>query len=672
LTSRFAFFRLKVTAKDKASIVAGLALAAASPEEESMSTFAHSEAGIEQLLHAENELLPPKSLVENARLKDYAAEYKRSVDDPEAFWADAASELEWFKPWTKVFDWKYPTFEWFQGGKFNITHNCLDRQVKSGRKNKVAYIWVGEDGTERQVTYGQLLDQVGRTANALKSLGVKRGDRVIVYMPLCLEGVVSMLACARIGAVHSVVYAGFSVGALRSRIEDAQARVILTADVTYRRGKQVPLRTIVQESIAELELVKKVVVLRRAKPMIELTEREVDFNELVQAQKAECLAEVMDSEDPLYILYTSGTTGKPKGVVHVHGGYAVGTHYHMTRFWDIRDDDVYFCTSDIGWVVGHSYIVYAPLLAGVTTLFREGAIDYPNPGIAWELVEKYRVSVVFTAPTAVRMFMRHGDELPKKFDLRSLRLFTCAGEPLNPEALQWAYRMLCGNGTTAFVADNWWQTETGGPCLGTLPIMAARPAKAGKALPGVVAEVVDQQGNPMPPNKGGLLVIRKPFPHMFRTVYGDPARYSQDWGKVPNCYTTGDVAVCDQDGYFTVVGRADDVLNVAGHRIGTADVEGALVSHPAVGEAAVIGRPDEIKGENIKAFVILRIGHTGSPELETKLKDHVRHVLGAIAVPAEIAFPDKLPKTRSGKIIRRLLKAQELGRDVGDLSTLEE
>jgi acetyl-CoA synthetase len=637
-----------------------------------MSTVAHSEAGIEQLLHADNELLPPKSLVENARLKDYAAEYRRSVEDPEAFWAEAANELEWFRPWTKVFDWKYPTFEWFQGGKFNITHNCLDRQVKSGRKNKVAYIWVGEDGTERQVTYGQLLDQVGRTANALKSLGVKKGDRVIVYMPLCLEGVVSMLACARIGAVHSVVYAGFSVGALRSRIEDAQARVILTADVTYRRGKMVPLRAIVQESIAGLELVEKVVVLRRAKPMIELTEREVDFNELVQAQKAECLAEVMDSEDPLYILYTSGTTGKPKGVVHVHGGYAVGTHYHMTRFWDIRDDDVYFCTSDIGWVVGHSYIVYAPLLAGVTTLFREGAIDYPNPGIAWELVEKYRVSVVFTAPTAVRMFMRHGDELPKKFDLRSLRLFTCAGEPLNPEALQWAYRMLCGNGTTAFVADNWWQTETGGPCLGTLPIMAARPAKAGKALPGVVVEVVDQQGNPMPPNKGGLLVIRKPFPHMFRTVYGDPARYSQDWGKVPNCYTTGDVAVCDQDGYFTVVGRADDVLNVAGHRIGTADVEGALVSHPAVGEAAVIGRPDEIKGENIKAFVILRIGHTGSPELETKLKDHVRHVLGAIAVPAEIAFPDKLPKTRSGKIIRRLLKAQELGRDVGDLSTLEE
>jgi acetyl-CoA synthetase len=631
-----------------------------------------TESGIEQLLRAETEFHPPKFLVEQARLPDYAAEYKRSVEHPEVFWAGIAKELEWFAPWKQVFEWKYPTFEWFQGGKCNITHNALDRQVKSGRKNKVAYIWAGEDGTERQITYGQLLDAVCRTANGLKSLGVKKGDRVIVYMPLSLEGVIAMLACARIGAVHSVVYAGFSVQALRSRIEDAQARVILTADVTYRRGKLVPLRAIVEESIAGLELVEKVVVLRRNHPQVELSGREVDFHELVRQQKAECPAEVMEAEDPLYILYTSGTTGKPKGVVHVHGGYMVGIYYHMTRFWDIRDDDVFFCTSDIGWVVGHSYIVYAPLLAGATTLFREGAIDYPHPAIAWELVEKYRASVIFTAPTAVRMFMRHGDELPKKYDLRTIRLFTCAGEPLNPEALTWTNRVICDNGKTGFVADNWWQTETGGPCLGTMCTFPQRPAKAGKALPGVVAEVVDQQGNKMPPNKGGLLVLRKPFPHMFRTVYGDPARYAQDWGKVPNAYTTGDVAICDQDGYFTVVGRADDVLNVAGHRIGTADVEGALVSHPAVAEAAVIGRPDEIKGENIKAFVILRVGHTASPELERKLKDHVRHTLGAIAVPADIAFPDKLPKTRSGKIIRRLLKAQELGREVGDLSTLEE
>lgn len=629
-------------------------------------------AGIEQLLHSENEIHPPASLVANARLRDYPAEYKRSIEDPDGFWSEVAKELEWFQPWTKVFAWKYPTFQWFSGGKCNITYNCLDRQVKAGRKNKVAYTWTGEDGAERQMTYGQLLDFVSRTANGLKSLGVKKGDRVIIYMPLNLEGVVSMLACARIGAVHSVVYAGFSVQALRSRIQDAQARVVLTADVCFRRGKRVGLRSIVQESIAGLENIDKVVVLRRIDPPIELGPQEVDFYELVSKQSANCPAEVMDAEDPLYILYTSGTTGKPKGVVHVHGGYMVGIYYHMTRFWDIRDDDVFFCTSDIGWVVGHSYIVYAPLLAGTTTLFREGAIDYPHPAIAWELVERYRASVIFTAPTAVRMFMRHGDEPPKRYDLTSIRLFTCAGEPLNPEAMVWAYRVLCGNGKWGFVADNWWQTETGGPCLGTLPVMAARPAKAGKPLPGVIAEVVDAQGNKLPPNKGGLLVIRRPFPSMFRTVYGDPARYALDWGKVPDAYTTGDVAICDQDGYFTVVGRADDVLNVAGHRIGTADVEGALVSHPAVAEAAVIGRPDEIKGENIKAFVILRVGHTASPELEAKLKDHVRHTLGSIAIPSEIAFPDKLPKTRSGKIMRRLLKAQELGKDVGDISTLEE
>jgi len=587
--------------------------------------------------------------VEQARLGDYAVEYRRSVDDAEGFWAGIAHELEWFAPWKKVFAWTYPTFEWFVGGKCNITYNCLDRQVKAGRKNKVAYIWAGEDGTERQITYGQLLDAVCRTANGLKSLGVKKGDRVIIYMPLSLEGVISMLACARIGAVHSVVYAGFSVQALRSRIEDAQARVILTADFTFRRGKRVPLRSIVEESIASMEIVDKVLVLRRTLPQIELSGREVDFDELVKQQSTECPAEFMDAEAPLYILYTSGTTGKPKGVVQVHGGYMVGTYYHMTRFWDIRDDDVFFCTSDIGWVVGHSYIVYAPLLAGATTLFREGAIDYPHPAIAWELVEKYRASVIFTAPTAVRMFMRHGDELPKKYDLRSIRLFTCAGEPLNPEALSWTHRVICDNGKSGFVADNWWQTETGGPCLGTMCTFPQRPAKAGKALPGVVAEVVDRQGNKMPPNKGGLLVLRRPFPHMFRTVYGDPERYAQDWGNVPNAYTTGDVAICDQDGYFTVVGRADDVLNVAGHRIGTADVEGALVSHPAVAEAAVIGRPDEIKGENIKAFVILRVGHTASPDLAAKLKDHVRHELGAIAVPADIAFPISCPKPGAAK-----------------------
>lgn len=618
---------------------------------------------LSQLSRSQREVPPPAPLAARARLRDYASEYARSIEDPDAFWGEVARELDWFRPWEKVFEWTYPTFRWFLGAQCNITYNCLDRQVNIGRKNKVAYIWTAEDGRERQITYGQLLDLVSRLARGLRSLGVRKGDRVVIYMPVSIEGVAAMLACARLGAVHSVVYAGFSVQALRDRLQDAGAGVILTADVSYRRGKQVNLKAIMDEAIDGLDTVRTVVVLRRQRPLLELSStRELDFEELLRSHPADCPPEPMDSEDPLYILYTSGTTGKPKGVVHVHGGYMVGTYYHMTRFWALREDDVFFCTSDIGWAVGHSYIAYAPLLAGATTLFREGAIDFPHPAIAWELVERYRASVVFTAPTAVRMFMRYGDALPARYDLRSLRFLTCAGEPLNPEAWEWAYRVLCGAGEWGFVADNWWQTETGGPCLGTLPILPARPGKVGKALPGVVAEVVDSQGRPLPPNKGGLLVLRRPFPHLFRTVHGDPERFARDWGQIPQAYTTGDVAVCDEDGYFTVVG----------HRLGTAEVESALVSHPAVAEAAVVGRPDALKGENIKAFVLLRVGHVASPTLEAALKDHVRHTLAPFAVPSEIAFPEKLPKTRSGKIMRRLLKAQELGHEVGDVSTLEE
>ena len=624
------------------------------------------------MLRTAREVAPPAELAAAARLRDYDAEYARSLADPDAFWAAIAGELEWLHPWDRVFEWTYPTFRWYLGARCNITHNCLDRQVAGGRRNKVAFIWAGEDGAERQITYGQLLDLVCRIANGLRSLGVRKGDRVIVYMPVTIEGVAAMLACARIGAVHSVVYAGFSVQALRSRIEDAGAAVVIAGDATWRRGKAVDLKSIVDEAVAGLDLVRSVVVLRRRRPQAPLGTREVDFDELVRSQSTDCAAESMDSEDPLYILYTSGTTGKPKGVVHVHGGYMVGTYYHLTRFWDLRDDDVFLCGSDIGWAVGHACIAYGPLLAGATTLFREGPVDYPHAGIIWELVERYRASVMFSAPTAMRMFMRHGDGTPSRYDLRSLRLITCAGEPLNPEAWEWAYRVLCGGGGRGFVVDNWWQTETGAPCIGTLAAMPMRPGKAGKALPGVVAEVVDHRGNRMPSGKGGLLVLRRPLPYMYRTIWGDPRRFAHDWEQVPGAYTTGDVAVCDEDGYFTVVGRADDVLNVAGHRIGTADVESALVSHPAVAEAAVIGRPDPIKGECIKAFVMLRVGQTASGELEETLKQHVRRTLGPIAVPAEIAFPEKLPKTRSGKIIRRLLKAQELGKDPGDTSTLED
>jgi acetyl-CoA synthetase len=630
-------------------------------------------SNLESLSRDADVITPPAFLRQTAYLQHLEATHQRSIAQNEAFWAEVAEELTWFRKWDKVFEWHYPRFQWFIGGQCNITVNALDRHVNSWRKNKVAFVWIGEDGSEVTVSYGQLLRRVNRVANGLKSLGVKKGDRVVIYMPLTMEGVTAMLACARIGAVHSVVYAGFSAGALRARIVDAQAKVVMTSDVTYRRGKAVDLKSITDEAVGGLEVVEKVVVHRRQTPPRALrSEQESDFYDLVGAQSIECEPEVMDAEDPLYILYTSGTTGKPKGVQHVHGGYMVGTYYHCKAFWDIRDEDVFLCTSDIGWVVGHSYIVYAPLVAGATTVFREGAPDYPDPGVMWSIVERHGVSVMFTAPTAIRMFMRFGAAYPQKYNLKSLRYLTCAGEPLNPEAWRWAHEHLVGKGAWGYVTDNWWQTETGGPCLGTPICVDARPGKVGKPLPGVVADVVDLQGNPVEPGRGGLLVLKQPFPHLFRTVYGDTARYEHDWGRIPGCYFTGDVAIKDEDGYFMVVGRADDVMNVAGHRIGTAEVESSLVSHPAVAEAAVIGKPDPLKGESIKAFVTLRVGHAPSSAMIQTLQHHVRHDLGPIAQPSEIDFVDKLPKTRSGKIMRRLLKANELGIDPGDITTLED
>ena len=562
---------------------------------------------------------------------------------------------------------------WFLGGQCNITYNCLDRHVAGGRKNKAAFIWLGEDGTERVYTYGRLAQMVNRFANGLKSLGVAKGDRVIIYMPLTPEGAMAMLACARIGAIHSVVYAGFSVGALRGRILDAEAKVVITADVGYRRGSKVDLYGICSEAVEGLDVVEHVVVWQREANDAPLGPKEVDLDQLLAGSGINCPAEVMDSEDPLYILYTSGTTGKPKGVLHVHGGYMVGTYYHFKTYWDVKDNDVFWCTSDIGWVVGHSYIVYAPLIAGATTIFREGAIDYPHPGVFYETIENYGVNVLFTAPTVLRMLMRYGESYPQRYDLRTLRFLTCAGEPLNPEALKWTYEHLCGNGEWGYVVDNWWQTETGGPCLGTTATMVAKPGRVGRPLAGTVMDIVDREGQPITePDKGGLLVIKKPFPHFFRTVFGDPERYAQDWNTIPGVYFTGDVALRDAEGYYMVVGRADDVLNVAGHRIGSAEVESALVSHPAVAEAAVIGKPDELRGESIKGFVTLRMGNDPSDEMVETLKQHVRRELGPIAVPSELEFTPTLPKTRSGKIMRRLLKAQELGLDPGDITTLEE
>ncbi|QGG47146.1 acetate--CoA ligase [Heliorestis convoluta] len=625
---------------------------------------------LDNLLQMNELYQAPEEVAKRAFLQNFDEVYKRSIEDPEGFWGEVAQELSWFKPWEKVRDWQCPNHQWFVGGQVNITYNALDRHVKEGRKNKVAYIFLGEDGSERQVTYGQLYKLVCRAANGLKSLGVSKGDRVIIYLPLTIEGIVTMLACARVGAIHSVVYAGLGAGALRERIEDCQAKVVFTSDVTYRRGKVVSLKTIVDQAVVGAESVQHVVVWQRQEKN-ELGPLEVDFDDFMTVGGSDCPAEVMESEDPLFILYTSGTTAKPKGVLHVHGGYMVGTYFHAKSFYDLNEDDVYWCTSDIGWIVGHSYIVYGPLVAGVTTVFREGALDYPSAGTPWEIIEQYGVTVLFTAPTALRLLMKYGEEWPKKYDLTSLRLITCAGEPLNPEAWRWANdNLVAAHG--GYVIDNWWQTELSAPTLGTLPNMATKPGKVGKAMMGVEAAIVDSDGNPVEPNKGGLLVLRSPLPHMMRTIYGNPERYEQIWSQVPGSYLTGDMAVMDEDGYIAVLGRADDVLNIAGHRIGTMEVESALVSHEAVAEAAAIGKPDPVKGEVLKTFVILKIGYEGSEELRQDLVKHVRNVLGPIVVISELDFVPKLPKTRSGKIIRRLLKAVEMGADPGDLTTLEE
>jgi len=623
---------------------------------------------ISNLLSVEEEYPAPQIVVDQVQNKNWKADNERSLKDPEGFWEDEALKFTWTKPWTKVLEFDGVHHKWFLGAKTNITINALDRHAHSDRRNRAAFIWLGEDGTERIVTYGQLYRQVCRFANGLKSLGVRKGDRVIIYMPLTLEGVISMLACARLGAIHSVVYAGLGHTALRDRINDAQAKVVIAGDVGYRRGKTVPLKPIVDEALDGIEFVEKVVVFSRQAAV--LTGREIDFNDLMKFPP-ECPAEEMDAEDPLYLLYTSGSTGKPKGVVHVHGGYMVGITYHLKSYYDVGDKDIFWCTSDIGWVVGHSYIVYGPLCAGATTLFREGAIDFPNPGIAWEIVERYAVTKMFTAPTALRMFMRFGEQYPQKHDLTSLRLIACAGEPLNPEAWRWAQTYLAGDGKWGYVVDNWWQTELGGPSIGTPPTYAMRPGKCGVSVPGSDADVVDTEGKPVPPGVGGRLVLKRPFPYMLRTVWGDASRYERDWKVIPGCYITGDVALKDKDGYITVLGRADDVLNVAGHRIGTAEVESALVSHPAVAEAAAIGIPDALKGETIKCFVQCRAGHDPSEALAAALTEHVRRELGPIATPSAIEFVAGLPKTRSGKILRRFLKAKEMGVDAGDISTME-
>jgi len=625
---------------------------------------------IENLLKQSRTYQPSAKTKAAAYIQDYETEYKKSIADPEAFWSGVANELEWFTPWNKVLEWNYPFANWFVGATCNISYNCLDRHMKAGRKNKVAVIWVGENDQERVFTYGELYRQVNRCANALKALGLKKGHRVTIYLPKIPEQIIAMLACARIGLIHSVVYSGFSAPALASRIQDAESRAVITADVGYDRGKVIQLKSVVDEALANCGTVESVVVVRRQTPAIPLSSpKEIDWADWLKGEKPVCEAERLDAEDPLYILYTSGTTGKPKGVVHVHGGYMVGTYITSKYVFDLKDDDVYFCVADPGWVTGHSYIVYGPLLNGATILTAEGKPDYPNPGRWWDLIERYGVSIFYTTPTAIRLLMRYGEDWPKKYDLSTLRILGSVGEPINPEAWEWFHRV---TGSDKPIMDTWWQTETGSILITPLPTVPLKPGSATRPFLGIEADVVDREGNSLPANAGGFAVIKKPWPSMMRTIYKDPERYKTYWNTIPNCYTAGDVCHKDADGYMWFMGRADDVIKVAGNRLGTAEVESALVSHHAVAEAAVIGKPHKTVGESIKAFIILKQGEKECPELIQSIKDQVLKELGKIGVPSEIDIVPSLPKTRSGKIMRRVLKAKELGQDPGDISTIEE
>lgn len=644
-------------------------------------------------------ILPVKEIADDSFVKDYEKLYADVKADPEAFWENIANELSWFKPWNKTLEWNYPYARWFVGAQCNIVHNALDRHQKTAIKNKLAYIWVGQDGSERKFTYGQLNSEVCKFANVLKSLGVRKGDRVSVYLPRIPEQFIVMLACAKIGAIHSVVFSGFSADALKNRIQDAQAKLVVTADVYPYKDKVIDSKKTVDEAIKDIKTIEHVIVIRRLFSAtggtagrdpdsaqgtehwregklgqnLSQSGKDLYYHELMAKADSLCSTEIMEATDPLFILYTSGSTGKPKGVLHAHGGYMVGIYLTLKWVFNIQADDIYFCTADAGWVTGHSYIVYSPLINGATTLVYEGTPDYPHTGIWWELIQKYKISKFYTAPTAVRALMRLGDEIPNKYDLSSLRIIGTVGEPINPEAWLWYYKVI--GKEKCPVMDTWWQTETGMQMLTPLPSAPLKPGSCFKPFFGIEADVVDDKGSSVPVNTQGYLVIRKPWPAMLLDVYNNPAKYKETYfEKIPAkdfLYFTGDSAKKDEDGYFWIIGRNDDVIKVSGHRLGSAEIESAFVSHPGVAEAAVIGKPDEIKGEKIKAFVILKVGHSPSDQLKTELVQHVRKMIGPIATPDEIDFVDKLPKTRSGKIMRRVLKAQELGQPLGDTSTLE-
>ena len=643
------------------------------------------ESTIESVLQEKRLFQPPAEFSQTAHiqsLEEYQRLYDKAKADPLKFWAELAEqELHWFQKWDTVLDWQPPFAKWFVGGKTNIAYNCLDRHLTTWRRNKAALIWEGEPGDSRTLTYAQLHREVCQFANVLKQLGVKKGDRVGIYMPMIPEAAIAMLACARIGAPHTVVFGGFSSEALKDRLVDAQAKVVVTADGGWRKDKIVPLKPEVDKALANngAPTVENVLVVQRTQQKIQMEPgRDHWWHDLQAGVSGNCPAEPMDSEDMLFILYTSGTTGKPKGVVHTTAGYNLYTHTTLKWTFDLKDTDVYWCTADVGWITGHSYIVYGPLSNGATTVMYEGAPRPSNPGCLWDMVEKYGVTIFYTAPTAIRALIKMGEHHPKARDLSSLRILGTVGEPINPEAWMWYHRII--GGQQCPIVDTWWQTETGGFMITPLP--GAIPTKPGSAtlpFPGILADIVDLEGNPVPANQGGYLVIKHPWPGMMRTVYGDPDRFRRTYWEhiAPKdgqyLYFAGDGARRDEDGYFWVMGRVDDVINTSGHRLGTMEIESALVSHPAVAEAAVVGQPDEVKGENVFAFVMLENDYSPTEELANELKAHVVNEIGAIARPGEIRFTEGMPKTRSGKIMRRLLRNLAAGQDVaGDTSTLED
>jgi acetyl-CoA synthetase len=633
-----------------------------------------SEAGVfDDLLQEEREFPPSADFKAQAVANDDAL-YDRARDDHEGYWEDQARELEWFKPWDKVMEWNPPHVKWFTGGQINITHNCLDRHLKTARRNKAAIIWEGEDGEVRTLTYQQLHQQVCIFANGLKRLGVQKGDRIAIYMPMMVEAAIAMLASARIGAIHSVVFGGFSPDSLADRINDSQCKILITADGGWRRGNIVPLKMNADKAIENCPSIEHVIICKRphGDPFhCHVKEgRDLWYHRIMEHGDADCPAEKMDSEDPLYILYTSGTTGKPKGIVHTCGGYSVGVHATSKYVFDMKDEDVFWCTADVGWVTGHSYIVYGPLQCGATILIYEGAPDYPEKDRFWDMIDRHYVTVFYTAPTAIRAFMKWGDNFPAKYDLSSLRLLGTVGEPINPEAWMWYHKHIGRENCP--IVDTWWQTETGSIMISGLPgVSSMKPGYAGHPMPGIEATVLDEQGNEVIEGSG-LLAIKKPWPSIARTIWGDDDRYVKTyftkWDK--STYFPGDGAKRDDKGNFMILGRVDDVLNVSGHRIGTMEVESALVDHPAVAEAAVVGRAHDLKGQGIVSFVSLCGGFQINDSLRDELKQHVVEKIGAIARPDDIIFTSDLPKTRSGKIMRRLLRDIAEGRALGDTTTL--